>query len=331
MFSTLRDDLAAAVFEFVGTTFWLLLGLGGIQTAYTASGGDVFSIGYNFFVAASMGLSLIAATWLFFRGTGAVFNPNVSLALVLVGAIGPVRFVLYCIAQFLGAIAAAALVHGLLPGPLNVDTYLKSGTSRPRGVFIEMFITAAFALAVLCLAAEKHRNTAGFSRRQDHSSTGVGNHGSSSFGRGNHGRNNFTPVGLGMTLFACHLFAYLWTGASMNVARSFGPGVVNTFSRNYHNQHWVYWVGPLLGSLLAAALYTIMKFGRYWSLTPDQTVNDYTDSPPGVVGGTKNMLHGNPNAAEASNLGGTTHGGLNTNGAGGVHGTDGYNRPTTLV
>jgi aquaporin rerated protein, other eukaryote len=120
LFSTLRDDILAAGFEFVGTTFWLLLGLGGIQTAYNLSG-DRFSIGHNFYVAASMGLSLMAAAWIFFRATGGLFNPNVSLALVLVGAIGPVRFVLYSIAQFLGAIAAAGLVRGLLPGSLDVE------------------------------------------------------------------------------------------------------------------------------------------------------------------------------------------------------------------
>lgn len=121
LFSTLRDDILAAGFEFVGTTFWLLLGLGGIQTAYNLSGDTRFSIGHNFYVAASMGLSLMAAAWIFFRATGGLFNPNVSLALVLVGAIGPVRFVLYSIAQFLGAIAAAGLVQGLLPGDLDVE------------------------------------------------------------------------------------------------------------------------------------------------------------------------------------------------------------------
>lgn len=33
MFSTIREDAHAALLEFVGTTFFLLLGLGGIQAA----------------------------------------------------------------------------------------------------------------------------------------------------------------------------------------------------------------------------------------------------------------------------------------------------------
>jgi aquaporin rerated protein, other eukaryote len=121
IFSTLHDDLAAAAFEFVGTTFWLLIGLGGIQAAQDSTGFASSSISFAFYVSACMGLSLLAAAWLFYRVTGGLFNPNISLALMMVGAIGPVRFVLYCVAQLLGSIAAAGLVHALLPGPLTVE------------------------------------------------------------------------------------------------------------------------------------------------------------------------------------------------------------------
>jgi aquaporin related protein len=55
--------------------------------------------------------------------TGGVFNPAVSTALLLIGAIGPVRFVLYCIAQMVGGIVASALLLALLPGELVV-TYV---------------------------------------------------------------------------------------------------------------------------------------------------------------------------------------------------------------
>jgi len=344
LFSTLKDDVLASVFEFVGTTFWLTLGLGGIQTAYALSGDSRNSIGHVFFVSASMGLSLIAAAWIFFRGTGGLFNPNVSLALVLVGAIGPVRFVMYCIAQILGAIAAAGLVRGLLPQALDVDTYLSNGTSRTRGVFIEMFITAALALAVLSLSAEKHRtpyghgsgatngsDTTGYADNQGlvggRSTLGHGHggrHGAN--GSSNNGSSSSTPVALGLTVFAAHLFAYLWTGASMNTARSFGPAVVNRFSRDYHNRHWVYWLGPFLGSLLAAALYTIMKKFNYWSLTPDQSVNGYTNSPPGAVGAVKGMMGShNPNAVDGTHGATDRHGtAFNNNN---TTTTDGY--PTT--
>ncbi|KAF8622010.1 hypothetical protein AX15_007364 [Amanita polypyramis BW_CC] len=100
-----------------------------------------------------------------------------------------------------------------------------------------MFATSALVLAVLMLAAEKHQATP------------------------------FAPVGIGLTLFSGHLFATYYTGAAMNSARSFGPAVVTGFP--YHN-HWVYWVGPALGSFLGAALYAMIKHFRYWTLNPDQ-------------------------------------------------------------
>ena len=42
-----------------------------------------------------------------------------------------------------------------------------------------------------------------------------------------------------------------YTGASMNPARSLGPTII----ANKWTNHWVYWVGPLLGSGMAGLLY----------------------------------------------------------------------------
>lgn len=127
LFDNFQDDCAAAAFEFVGTAFFLLFGLGGIQAAaadITMNGDRASGIEQMLYIATCMGLSLLVSAWLFFRVTGGLFNPNVSLALLLVGSLGPVRFVLYCIAQLLGAIAASAIVLALTSAPLSVK-YVK--------------------------------------------------------------------------------------------------------------------------------------------------------------------------------------------------------------
>jgi len=193
-----------------------------------------------------MGFSLLVAAWLFYRATGGVFNPAVSTALLLAGVIGPVRFVLYCIAQLLGGIIASALLLALLPGPLAVGVNLGPGVNKGQGVFIEAFLTAALVLAVLMLAAEKHRTTA------------------------------IAPIGIGLTLFACHLWGVVYTGAGMNTARAFEPAVVTSFS----GDHWVYWLGPFIGSLMATAFYWLLKHIQYDQLDPDQDTADHRKAPP---------------------------------------------------
>lgn len=118
--STLRRDCKAAVLEFIGTTLFLLLGLGGIQVANNDAAVSGNTIIHALYIATSMGLSLLVAAWLFYRITGGLFNPNITLTLCLVGAVRPVRFVLFSIAQLAGAVAASALLLALTPGPLAI-------------------------------------------------------------------------------------------------------------------------------------------------------------------------------------------------------------------
>jgi aquaporin NIP len=44
-------------------------------------------------------------------------------------------------------------------------------------------------------------------------------------------------------------------GASMNPARSFGPAL----AANVWESHWVYWLGPIAGSLIAVAAYHVLR------------------------------------------------------------------------
>ena len=120
-FKNLKQDLCAAILEFIGTFIFLTLAFGGVQAASSAGGVDTPAPNIlNVFVASlNFGFSLIISVWLFYRVSGGHFNPNVTLALFLTGCIGPVRSALYCIAQLAGAIAAAGIVLALSPGPCS--------------------------------------------------------------------------------------------------------------------------------------------------------------------------------------------------------------------
>jgi aquaporin related protein len=120
LFGTFKLDCKAAALEFVGTTVFLLLGLGGIQAVADEARVSGSTIEHVMYIATSMGFSLLVSSWLFYRITGGLFNPNITLALFLVGLVNPVRFVLFCVAQLVGAIAASALLSAVTPGPLYV-------------------------------------------------------------------------------------------------------------------------------------------------------------------------------------------------------------------
>lgn len=125
----------------------------------------------------------------------------------------------------IGGIVASAIVLGLTPGPFLVGCDLSEGINAAQGVFIEIFANAFFILSILMLAAEKSAVTP------------------------------MAPIGIGLTFFACHLFAAPLTGSALNPARAFGPAVVTSFP----GIHWVYWVGPGLGACLASSFYAWLK------------------------------------------------------------------------
>ena len=62
-----------------------------------------------------------------------------------------------------------------------------------------------------------------------------------------------------------------FTGGSLNPARSFGPAVVN---HNFNHYHWIYWVGPIFGAIVAAGFYKFIKILEYETANPGQD-NDH--------------------------------------------------------
>lgn len=65
---------------------------------------------------------------------------------------------------------------------------------------------------------------------------------------------NIGGFGVGLTVAANILMAGPLTGGAMNPARVFGTGIV-TQDPIFFEQQWVYWVGPIVGAVVAALLY----------------------------------------------------------------------------
>jgi glycerol uptake facilitator-like aquaporin len=72
------------------------------------------------------------------------------------------------------------------------------------------------------------------------------------------GLNNIAPIAVGLTILLIHLFLVPLTGASVNPARSLGPALVSGTWAN----HWIYWIGPLIGGSLAGLVYEYVYMNR---------------------------------------------------------------------
>jgi len=152
--------------EFVGTVFFLYFALSGTQVANSinsSAGLSVAQTGSNpqqlQYIALCFGFSLAVNAWVFFRISGGLFNPAVTLGMCLIGTLPWIRGCLLFFVQILGGIVASALVSCMFPGEMNVQTTLGGGTSITRGLFIEMMLTAQLVFTIFMLAAEKHKGT----------------------------------------------------------------------------------------------------------------------------------------------------------------------------
>jgi aquaporin rerated protein, other eukaryote len=79
-----------------------------------------------------------------------------------------------------------------------------------------------------------------------------------------------------------------FTGAGVNPTRAFGPAVA---TRTFPGYHWIYWLGPFMGALLASGLYRFMKIMEYETANPGQ---DY-DKPPSAAYQDLEASNGNGN------------------------------------
>ncbi|THC96087.1 hypothetical protein EYZ11_004460 [Aspergillus tanneri] len=246
---TVRNNTVTVLGEFVGTFLFLFFSFAGTQVSNTPMPveGAPPNTPNLLYSSLSFGFSLMVNVWAFYRVTGGLFNPAVTLALCLVGGMPPLRGVLAFAAQIVAGIASAGVVSALFPGDLNVGTRLGGGASISQGLFIEMFLTAQLVFVVIMLAVEKHKAT------------------------------YLAPVGIGMVFFVTEMIVLryegdYYTGGSLNPARSLGPDVIN---RSFPGYHWIYWVGPLLGSLLASGFFGLLTLFEYTTVNPGQDFNDW--------------------------------------------------------
>ncbi len=164
--------------------------------------------------------------------SGGHLNPAVTLGLLATRRIDPLAAAAYIVVQLAAACAGAFLVKALLPAAAVRSTLLgvpviASTISLGQAIGIEAVLTFFLVCAVFGTAVSPDAPRVG-------------------------------GFGIGLVLLFDILVGGPLTGAAMNPARAFGPALV----AGEWLGHVVYWVGPILGALLAALLWQYILLPR---------------------------------------------------------------------
>lgn len=219
--------------EFIGT-FWLVLG--GCGSAVLAAAFPGLGIGL-LGVSCAFGLTVLTMAFAIGHISGCHLNPAVSLGLWAGGRFPAHKLAPYMIAQVLGALAAGGVLYLIASGKVGFDAvqsgfaangyaeHSPGGYSLVAALVAEVVFTAMFL--VIILGATDKRAPAGFA-----------------------------PIAIGLGLTLIHLISIPVTNTSVNPARSTG---VALFVGGWAvSQLWLFWVAPLLGALLGAAMYRVI-------------------------------------------------------------------------
>jgi len=224
--------------EVYGTFLLVFVG----TTAITVSSDPtLFSVGPTLglgFVGLAFGLALIGGIASVGSISGAVFNPAITIALLVAGRLPGRRVPAYIAAQVVGATLAAAvelLIVGMAAGSnsgvdlgSNVPNFSLS-TPIFSAVLAEIVGTTFLTMAVL--------------GSTDPDSSSIA----------------WASSGIGFVLAASIWALGSVSGASLNPARSFGPALISLlFDNTPMVYYWIYLIGPILGGMVAAILYRLI-------------------------------------------------------------------------
>ena len=178
----------------------------------------------------AIGAALMVVVYMGGHVSGGHFNPAVSLAVLIRGKMTAGDLLPYWVAQLLGALMGcflASLATGksfaVMPG---------EGVTTLGAVLVEIVFTFALCLVVLNVATAKA--TAG---------------------------NSYFGLAIGFTIVVAAFGGGPVSGGAFNPAVATGAAINSVIHGQGAGPLWMYWVGPLLGGVLAGATFKLQNPG----------------------------------------------------------------------
>lgn len=206
--------------EAIGTFALVFAGPGAIAVN-AASDGAITNVG----IGLSFGLIIMAMVFALGHVSGCHINPAVTIAFRIIGRIDNQRMLGYIAAQLAGAALAGLTVVAIIGQEGNAGASIPTINGVESAFASEVVLTFFLVLVIMAVATD-HRAEGSFA------AIAVG------------GYVAFAATGWGAV-----------AGASMNPARSLGPAL----AANAWDWHWVYWLAPIAGGVLAVIVYEILR------------------------------------------------------------------------
>ena len=218
------------VAELVGTFVLVFMGCGSAVLA----GKYIGFVG----IAFAFGLSVLVMVYAIGGISGCHINPAISISMLASGKMKVKDAAIYVVMQCLGAVIAATVLYAVALGKPGYSLAVNGlgqngygvaspgGFSMLSGFVAEVILTFIFLLVI-------------------YGST------SKAVPKG------FAGIPIGLSLVLIHLVGIPITGTSVNPARSLGPAVI--VGGVALGQLWLFWVAPIIGGLLAAALWRFLE------------------------------------------------------------------------
>ena len=196
--------------EFIGTFVLVFVACG-------VAGQTGGSLGVT---SVAFGLVIVTMAYSIGNVSGCHINPAVSIAMLCAKKMSLKDFIGYVVAQFLGAIAGAAVLMAVVGDSTKLGTNALYNGNAMASFIIEAVLTCIFVLAILGVTSKKEYG-------------------------------NVAGLVIGGALTLVHLLGINFTGTSVNPARSFGPALI----AGSWDGLWVFILAPLVGGILAAVIY----------------------------------------------------------------------------
>lgn len=228
--------------EFIATGLFVFLGAGSVVAASSATSGDASFI---VSVALAHGIAIAIMVAATAKISGGYVNPAVTFAAAITGKLKVSTAVLYIAGQLIAAVLGALLLKAVIAGPMEgalgahglsvfepgvggglLDNQVGDGAGA--GLLVEIALTFVLVFVVFATAVDPK------------------------------GPSHLAPMAIGLAILVIHLVGIPMTGASVNPARSFGPAM----AAQVWDDHWVYWLGPLIGGGAAAVVYEFLFMHR---------------------------------------------------------------------